>query len=391
MAYALGVDLGTTYTAAATWRDGHAEIASLGSRAPPSRRSCSLREDGTFLVGEAADRRAATEPDRVAREFKRRLGDTTPILLGGTPYSAEALMASCCGGWSTRSREREGGAPDASPSPTRRTGARTRPTCSPGDPPGRPRATRSRSTEPEAAAVYYASTERVDAGDVVAVYDLGGGTFDAAVLRKTATGSQILGKPEGIERLGGIDFDEAVFAHVQRSLGGALEELDEDDPAAIAAVARLREECVEAKEALSSDTDASIPVLLPNVQTEVRLTRGEFEDMIRPPLADALDALAAALRGAGVTADEVNGAARRRLVADPARGPAGRGRARPSGRRRRPPQARGRARRRARRRGSGRPARRCRGDRRGRRDRRRGRWHHRCRGRGSRGCRRRRR
>ena len=42
-----------------------------------------------------------------------------------------------------------------------------------------------------------------------------------------------------------------------------LEQLDEDDPAAIAAVARLRQECVEAKEALSTDTDVAIPVLLP--------------------------------------------------------------------------------------------------------------------------------
>ena len=71
---------------------------------------------------------------------------------------------------------------------------------------------------------------------------------------------------------------------MQRSLGGKLEELDEDDPTAIAAVARLRQECIEAKEALSSDTDASIPVLLPNLQTEVRLTRAELEAMVRPAL-----------------------------------------------------------------------------------------------------------
>ena len=128
-------------------------------------------------------------------------------------------------------------------------------------------------TEPEAAAIHYSSTERVEAGDVIAVYDLGGGTFDAAVLRKTAGGWETLGTPEGIERLGGIDFDAAVFAHVQRSLGGALEELDEDDPTAMAAVGRLREECSAAKEALSSDTDTSIPVLLPNLQTQVRLDR----------------------------------------------------------------------------------------------------------------------
>ena len=93
MGYSLGVDLGTTYTAAATWRDGKAEIATLGSRTAAVPSVVLVREDDTVLTGEAADRRAATEPDRVAREFKRRVGDTTPIFLGGSPYSAEVLMS----------------------------------------------------------------------------------------------------------------------------------------------------------------------------------------------------------------------------------------------------------------------------------------------------------
>ena len=91
--YALGIDLGTTYTAASTWRNGHAEISSLGSRAAAIPSVVLFRDDETFLTGESASRRGLSEPHRVAREFKRRLGDTTPILLGGVPYSAEALMA----------------------------------------------------------------------------------------------------------------------------------------------------------------------------------------------------------------------------------------------------------------------------------------------------------
>src|SRR5919112_5222333 len=91
--YTLGIDLGTTFTAAAVWRDGRAEIASLGSRTPAIPSVVLLREDASVLTGEAANRRATGEPHRVAREFKRRLGDTTPILLAGTPFSAEALTA----------------------------------------------------------------------------------------------------------------------------------------------------------------------------------------------------------------------------------------------------------------------------------------------------------
>ena len=167
--------------------------------------------------------------------------------------------------------------------------------------------------EPVAAAVHYAATERLESGGAVAVYDLGGGTFDAAVVRRTddggaggrggggaAGGFELLGDVEGIERLGGIDLDEAVFQHVVRWCESAFAELDADDPTALQALARVRQECVAAKEALSADTDVAIPVVLPNLQTEVRLTRAEFEAMIRPLLQQTVEALRRAVRSADV-------------------------------------------------------------------------------------------
>ena len=93
MPYFLGVDLGTTYTAAAIHRDGRTSTVDLGVRTAAIPSVVFLRDDETILTGEAASRRGATEPGRVAREFKRRVGDTTPILLGGSPYSADALMS----------------------------------------------------------------------------------------------------------------------------------------------------------------------------------------------------------------------------------------------------------------------------------------------------------
>ncbi len=302
MPYFLGVDLGTTYTAAAIYRDGRTSTVDLGVRTAAIPSVVFLRDDETILTGEAASRRGVGDPGRVAREFKRRVGDTTPILLGGSPYSADGLMSQLLRWVVDAVTEREGERPagiavafPANWGPYKQELLRQ---------------SISRAdldhvvtiTEPEAAVTYYTSQERVEPGSVVAVYDLGGGTFDAAVVRKTADGVELLGSPEGIERLGGVDFDEAVFAHVASALGGALGQLDPDDPAAMAAVLRLRTECVEAKEALSADTEASIPVLLPNVSTEVRLTRAELEAMIRPPLADSLTALRRALRSAGVDA-----------------------------------------------------------------------------------------
>jgi molecular chaperone DnaK (HSP70) len=304
--YALGIDVGTTYTAAAVWREGRAEIVSLGDRTAAIPSVVLLREDETFLTGEAANRRGLTEPHRVAREFKRRIGDTTPIMLGGTPHSAESLTARLLRTVVEEVVKREGGPParvcvshpaNWGPYKTDLLGQAVRMADLPSV---------LFTTEPEAAATHYAQEQRLGVGAVVAVYDLGGGTFDAAVLRRGAGGFTILGKPEGIERLGGIDFDAAVFNHVRTALGGKLDDLDEDDPAAIAAVARLREECVQAKEALSADTDTTIPVLLPTVTTDVRLTRAEFEAMVRPALHGSIEALRRALRSAGCTPEQVH-------------------------------------------------------------------------------------
>ena len=157
-----------------------------------------------------------------------------------------------------------------------------------------------RCTEPEAAAAQYAAQTRVAPGDKVAVYDLGGGTFDACVLEKTDTGFRALGTPEGVEHLGGVDFDEAVLRHVLGALGAGAAALDPEDPAVTVGLARLRRDCVEAKEALSTDVDTLVPVALPGLSTTVRITRAEFELMIRPALTETVAAMGRALQSAQV-------------------------------------------------------------------------------------------
>ena len=305
MGYTIGIDLGTTFTAAALLRDGRAEVVALGNHAATIPSMVFLREDDNVLIGDAAERRGMQEPARLAREFKRRLGDSVPILLDRTPYSAERLMAVMLRQIVADVTARQGAAPDriAVSHPANWGQFKIDLLRQAVELAGLGAATFV--TEPEAAAVQYASTERVDVGDVIAVYDLGGGTFDAAVLRKTATGFTTLGRPQGIERLGGIDFDEAVVAHVRRTVGDLIADLDVNDPATRAALARMRHECVLAKESLSSDSDATVPVMLPNVQTQVRITRSEFEDMIRPRLRDTIDSTRRAVESAGVQLSDV--------------------------------------------------------------------------------------
>ena len=305
MGYGLGVDLGTTYTAAAVRRDGRIDVVPLGTRRPEIPSLVYVQPDGAVLVGEAAERRGGTDPGRLAREFKRRVGDPVAVLVGGRPYSAQALMARLLEQVLHTVATQQGGPPDAVTvthpanwgpfkrdlldQAVRMAGLAGVRMCS----------------EPEAAAIAYAAGERVGAGEVIAVYDLGGGTFDAAVLRKTEDGFELLGPPEGIEHLGGIDFDEAVFGHVMAALGDAATRLDPDDEVVTAALARLRRDCVEAKEALSDDTETHIPVALPGLHMRVRLNRSELEGMIAPALADTIAATQRALRAAGVNPIDV--------------------------------------------------------------------------------------
>lgn len=306
MAYRLGIDLGTTFTAAAIEESGRVEVVQLGDQAPQIPSAVFVREDGELLVGEAAARRGAVQSDRHEREFKRRLGDPTPFVLGGQAFSAVQLTAHLLRTVTSEVERRQGQPPDliALTHPANwgehRRGRLLEAVRMAGVGPV------TTLTEPAAAAVHYSSTERADIGDVVAVYDLGGGTFDAAVLRKTATEFQLLGTPEGVEQLGGVDFDDIVFRHVLRSLDGAAEALDPDDATVLAALVRLRRECTEAKEALSADGETTVPVSLPGTgPTSVRLTRAEFEDLVRPSVERTVRCLERALGSASVQPDDV--------------------------------------------------------------------------------------
>jgi molecular chaperone DnaK len=317
MGYQLGIDLGTTYTAAAVCRSSdrgwvEPEVVSLGSRSATVASVLFLAPDGSVLVGEAAERRALTDPDRVVREFKRRVGDPTPIVVAGRNWAPEELSARLVRWVVDRVAEREGGPADriAITHPaswgTHKTGLLARALASQG-------LAVTFLAEPQAAALHYASTERVGVGTTIAVYDLGGGTFDAAVVRKGDAASAgsgpagfgLLGRPEGLERLGGIDFDEVVFEHVRAGLPEAFENLDDTDPAVLSAVARIRRDCTEAKEALSADTEVSIPVLLPASRGSVRLHRSEFEQLIRPQIEETVDALRKAVGSAGLAPEQL--------------------------------------------------------------------------------------
>jgi molecular chaperone DnaK len=300
VAFSLGVDIGTTYTAAGLWRDGTVHSVPLGNRSNAVPSVLFLRDDDVLLIGEAASRRGVTEPGREARDFKRRMGDEVPIRLGDKAFRANELTGHLLRWVIDTVSEREGGRPDhvvltypAEWGDYRRglliEAASTAGLDDVGVLP-----------EPVAAATWYAAQERVATDALVGVYDLGGGTFDASVVRKTRTGFEILGDAGGDDAVGGVDFDHALLRHIGAAAGVDLARFDPDDVTAASALAQLFAAVVEAKEALSTDVEAIVPVLLPGVTRHVPVTRAQFENLIRPQIAGTVGLFGQIVRRAGI-------------------------------------------------------------------------------------------
>ena len=305
MPYRLGVDLGTTYTAAATDDAGVPTMVGLGNRALQVPSVLFWKPDGEFLVGETAEHRGLAQPDRVVREFKRRLGDDVPVLVAGTAFRAEELTARLLG-WVVSTTTTRLGSPPAEVVVTHpanwgpyklelldRIGSLA----------GLEAITRM--PEPVAAAARYATRTRVGVDDRLVVYDLGGGTFDVCVLVKTGWGFELLGTPEGVEHLGGVDFDEVLFHQVLQQLGDRVAGLDVEHPETTTGLARLRRSCVQAKEELSEDVEAVVPVALPGLVTSVRVRRAELEAAIRPALGETVAATLRAMRSAATRPEDL--------------------------------------------------------------------------------------
>ena len=266
MSYQVGVDLGTTYRRGRVPpRRRRSSSCRSGSapRAVPS--TVYVGPDGAFLIGEAAQRRALSDPGRVVRELKRRIGDATPVLVGPPTRwrprsSPPGSSPACCDDVAGR----EGGV-----------AARVAVTHPAGWGPHQMGALRAALAEhglgsavlvpePQAAAVGYAAAARVEPGATVGIYDLGGGTLRrgrGAQERRRASCSWAPRRASNSSA--GRTSTRRCFAHVRDALGAAWEALDPSDPEVLAAVAGLRRECTAAKEALSHDTEVLVPVVLP--------------------------------------------------------------------------------------------------------------------------------
>jgi YVTN family beta-propeller protein len=283
MTWALGVDLGTTYSAASAADGRNVFPLALGAHGSAVPSAIYAGEHG-MAFGEPALALGSTHPERLLVEFKRALGESDPILAGDKFVGAEELVGAL-GRWVyDRACELEGGPPERAVFTVPAFWGGFRRDQFLGAVrlivPDQERV--AIMSEPEAAAAYYATKDRLDPGAVVGVYDLGGGTFDASILRMTDDGFELLGRPTGDAELGGIDLDRALFDHVMQLAGIDWNEIDRADPQVARGLAQLRQSVVLCKELLSVELNADIGIALPSVVTTVRITRREFERLAEP-------------------------------------------------------------------------------------------------------------
>lgn len=321
MTYSLGVDLGTTTTAAAVWRNGRLEACTLGDLAPTMPSVALERPDGSVMVGEPARDRARYETTLVARHVMALLGDGGPIVLDGRAHDPAVLTTSLLEATLDRVRRLRGGLPDRA--------VLTHPLF-----PGGAAAALIEHVantalggglvipSPIAAAAKLAYDADVAPGTTVAVLDFGGGTFEVTLVRRTADGFDVIGQPDGVADFGGVEIDDAVLARVETVVGDVESTTSRDDAEGLAALRRLRTACRNAKEQLSYGRTAVVDVALPGLATQVSVSRAEIETDIRPRLVAAVDLVAHTVQAAGLTIADVQvallagGSARIPLLAD---------------------------------------------------------------------------
>jgi len=160
--------------------------------------------------------------------------------------------------------------------------------------------------EPTAAALAYGLDKK--AGEIIAVYDLGGGTFDVSIL-EIGDGVFEVKSTNGDTFLGGEDFDQRLidyFADEFKKEQGI--DLRKDK----LALQRLKEAAEKAKIELSSamQTDVNLPFITADASgpkhLNITLTRAKFESLVDDLVQRTVKPCKAALKDAGITADQID-------------------------------------------------------------------------------------
>ena len=298
----IGIDLGTTNSLAAVWRDGKATIIpnALGEHLTPS--CVSIDDDGTVLVGRAARERLQTHPQLTAAVFKRYMGSEKKITLGKQQFRPEELSSMVL-----RALKEDAEAFLGQPVeeaiitvPAYFSDAQRKATRAAGQLVGL-RVERLLN-EPTAAALAYGIRDKEQESKFL-VFDLGGGTFDVSIL-ELFEGVMEVRASAGDNFLGGEDFVTVlVDAFMQESgLAAALGSRQFD----LRQQQLLRDEAERVKRLLSEQSPVRMNIRFENTEYEWQIGEERLAHLCEPLLARLRLPVERALRDATIRAAELD-------------------------------------------------------------------------------------
>ncbi|MFC4160910.1 Hsp70 family protein [Chitinimonas lacunae] len=312
----IGIDLGTTNSLVAVWRDGRAEMIpnALGHHLTPS--VVGLDDNGDVLVGLAARERLITHPHLTAAVFKRYMGSDRVTRLGRRDFRPEELSALVLKSLKLDA-ERYLGEPVEEAVitvPAYFSDAQRKATKIAGQLAGL-RVERL-VNEPTAAALAY-GLHQSEPESRFLVFDLGGGTFDISIL-ELFEGVMEVRASAGDNFLGGEDFTEALIDGFIDAVGRPR---GLSDKAATPALYQaLRKQAEQAKRALSSNQEAEMQVLHDGQTLSWQINDAAFQRLTEPLLKRLREPIERALRDARLKAIDLDqivlagGATRKPLV-----------------------------------------------------------------------------
>jgi molecular chaperone DnaK len=324
----IGIDLGTTNSVVAVMEGGEPTVITNleGARTTPS--VVAFQNDGTRLVGAPAKRQAVTNPTNTIASIKRFMGrrhhevgdeekqvayklvggpdELVKVDVGEKQYSAPEISAMVLQSLKEAAERYLGETVDRAviTVPAYFNDAQRQATKDAGAIAG---LTVERIiNEPTAATLAYGTDK--DKEGKVAVYDLGGGTFDISILDIGDGVFEVLAT-NGDTHLGGDDFDETLISYVAEEFQKAQGIDVRQDPMALQ---RLKEACEKAKIELSSgtSTDINLPFITADASgpkhLQQTLTRATFESLTIDLVQRSIEPCRKALDDAGLEPSDID-------------------------------------------------------------------------------------
>lgn len=292
----VGIDLGTTNSAIAVWRDGKAELIPnrLGHTLTPS--AVSVGDDGSLIVGLPARERMASHADQTATAFKRYMGSRRSTKLGRHSLLPEELSAMVL-------RKLKEDAEAFLNEPVERAvitvpayfnDKQRKATRRAGELAGLK--VERLINEPTAAALAY-GIHKLDAESRFLVFDLGGGTFDVSVV-EIFEGILEVRSSTGDNQLGGEDFNELLVDMMRDHLGDRIEKGRDSHRQ----LQKMREAAERTRRTLS-DGDSDMRLVWRDEEITLPVAQAQFEERAAPLVKRLREPVLRALRDAGIPVD----------------------------------------------------------------------------------------